>query len=89
MHLAVAVDRPVVSIFGPTDEVWIGPYGRKDAVARLHLPCSPCYLRSISKCPHNHACMRDLDAKDVIERAEKIIAGASNPQGRVPYCNQG
>src|SRR5207302_6915500 len=26
MHLAVALGRPVVSVFGPTDPVWIGPY---------------------------------------------------------------
>ena len=26
MHLAVALDRPVVSVFGPTDPVWAGPY---------------------------------------------------------------
>ena len=28
MHLTVAMGRPVVSVFGPTDPVWIGPYGR-------------------------------------------------------------
>jgi ADP-heptose:LPS heptosyltransferase len=32
MHLAVALARPVVSVFGPTDAVWIGPYRRHDAV---------------------------------------------------------
>jgi lipopolysaccharide heptosyltransferase I len=45
MHLAVSLDRPVVSVFGPTDAIWIGPYGRPDSVVRANLPCSPCYLR--------------------------------------------
>ena len=45
MHLAVALQRPVVSIFGPTDPVWAGPYKRDGAVLRVELPCSPCYLR--------------------------------------------
>ena len=45
MHLAVALERPVVSIFGPTDPVWAGPYKRDGAVLRVELPCSPCYLR--------------------------------------------
>jgi len=75
MHLAVAVNRPVVSIWGPTDEVWIGPYHRTDSVVRLKLACAPCYLRTVEKCPNEHACMRDLPAEDVIRRAEAILAG--------------
>ncbi len=79
MHLAVALERPVVSIFGPTDPLWIGPYGRPHAVVRLALPCSPCYLRSVRQCPYGHACMRDLDAQEVIDRAEQIL-NTSPPQ---------
>ncbi len=41
MHLAVALNRPVVSIFGPTDPVRIGPYGQPHSVVRTNLPCSP------------------------------------------------
>src|SRR5215471_8404991 len=73
MHLAVALNRPVVSIFGPTDRLWIGPYGLPDAVARLDLPCSPCYLRSLRRCPHDQACMRDVSAQAVIDRIEASV----------------
>jgi heptosyltransferase I len=74
MHLAVALGRPVVSIFGPTDPVWAGPYGRSDAVLRADLPCSPCYLRQLSKCMHNHDCMKQVTAAAVIGRVEGIVA---------------
>jgi lipopolysaccharide heptosyltransferase I len=74
MHLAVALDRPVVSIFGPTDPVWIGPYGRSDAVLQANLSCVPCYLRVLSRCPHDHACMTEVSAQAVIERAEAWLA---------------
>jgi len=72
MHLAVALDRPVVSIFGPTDPVWAGPYRRDGAVLRADLPCSPCYLRELSRCMYGHACMRDVSAAAVIERIESV-----------------
>ena len=74
MHLAAALDRPVVGIFGPTDPIWAGPYRRDTAVVRAELPCSPCYLRLLSRCAHNHDCMKDVSASAVIERAEKILA---------------
>jgi ADP-heptose:LPS heptosyltransferase len=73
MHLAVALDRPVVGIFGPTDPVWAGPYRRDGAVVRAPPPCSPCYLRQLSRCTHGHACMQDVTAKAVIDRIETII----------------
>jgi heptosyltransferase I len=74
MHLAVALDRPVVSVFGPTDPVWAGPFRRDGAVLRAELPCSPCYLRELSRCAHGHACMVNVTAGAVIERVESIVA---------------
>ena len=86
MHLAVALDRPVVSVFGPTDRIWIGPYGRPDAVLQASLPCSPCYLRQLSRCPNGHACMREVSAQAVIVRAESMLRnalpGAASPKAR-------
>jgi len=76
MHLAVALDRPVVSIFGPTDQIWIGPYHRPDAVLSANLSCSPCYLRKLSRCPHDHACMQAISADQVIARIETEVARA-------------
>jgi lipopolysaccharide heptosyltransferase I len=73
MHLAVALDRPVVSIFGPTDSVWIGPYHRANAVLQTDLACSPCYLRRLRYCQHGHACMRGVSPIAVIERAESVL----------------
>jgi lipopolysaccharide heptosyltransferase I len=79
MHLAVALGRPVVSVFGPTDPVWVGPYGRPDAVARVDLPCSPCYLRRLARCAHGHACMQGVTADMVIERLERALSAVARP----------
>jgi lipopolysaccharide heptosyltransferase I len=74
MHLAVALGRPVVSVFGPTDPVWIGPYRRPHAVVRADVPCSPCYLRKLSHCPHGHRCMREVTGAMVCAAVERALA---------------
>jgi heptosyltransferase I len=74
MHLAVALDRPVIGIFGPTDPIWAGPYQRDTTVLRADLPCSPCYLRALSRCRHEHACMTEISAQLVIDRIEPVLA---------------
>ena len=75
MHLAVALDRPVVSVFGPTDPIWAGPYRRTNAVLQATLACSPCYLRQLSRCNHAHACMQNIPASAVIDRVEATLRG--------------
>jgi lipopolysaccharide heptosyltransferase I len=74
MHLAVALRRPVVSLFGPTNPVHIGPYRQPESVMRVdHLACSPCNYRKLSQCPYEHACMRLLTASMVTARLERLL----------------
>jgi ADP-heptose:LPS heptosyltransferase len=74
MHLAVALERPVVSIFGPTDPVWVGPYRRPRSVVQATVGCAPCYLRRLRDCPHEHACMRDVTAAEVVAKIDEVLA---------------
>ena len=78
MHMAVALRRPVVSVFGPTDPLWIGPYGRPRGVLRADLPCAPCYFRQLKRCSSGHACMRAISAEAVIARVEEVLAEAQS-----------
>jgi lipopolysaccharide heptosyltransferase II len=80
MHLAVALGRPVVSVFGPTDPIWIGPYRRDNAVLQAKIPCAPCYLRALSRCPNDHACMKEITAQAVVERMETMLRRGSTGQ---------
>jgi lipopolysaccharide heptosyltransferase I len=73
MHIAVAEDRPVVSVFGPTSPVWIGPYGRPHAVVRADVGCSPCYLRRLKDCREGHRCMSEIKGGTVIERVKRVF----------------
>jgi heptosyltransferase-2 len=62
MHVASAVGRPVVAIFGPTDERATAPMGPHTLV-RHDVFCRPCLLRA---CPIDHRCLRRIDAADVV-----------------------
>ncbi|MGH7137754.1 MAG: lipopolysaccharide heptosyltransferase II, partial [Pirellulales bacterium] len=81
MHLAVAFDRPLVSVFGPTSAVLTGPYRRMDAVVQTHAPCSPCLLRKLSQCQHQHLCMEEVTTGMVIHRLESVLARAASRDG--------
>lgn len=70
MHIAVALQRPLVTLFGPTNPELTGPYGRLDHVARLNIPCSPCFSR---KCSHI-SCLNLLSTEPVAEMAREQLA---------------
>jgi lipopolysaccharide heptosyltransferase I len=73
MHIAAALGKPTVSIFGPTNPAQVGPYGQPASVVRLDLPCSPCNYRRLIQCPNNHACMRDLTVEMVMARIREVL----------------
>jgi heptosyltransferase II len=67
MHLAAAVDVPVVGIFGPTREWATSPLaGRRRipaAIVHTDVSCRPCMLRT---CPIDHRCMTGIAVGDVM-----------------------
>ena len=63
MHVAAALARPVIAIFGPTDERETAPAGAVAPVIITHdVWCRPCMLR---ECPLDHRCMRGVTAASV------------------------
>ena len=77
MHVAASLGKPMVSVFGPTNPVHIGPYERPESVVRVDLPCSPCNYRRLSQCPFDHACMKQVTSEMVVERVRKILTTAN------------
>jgi heptosyltransferase-2 len=69
MHVASAVGRPVVAIFGPTDERATAPMGPHTLV-RHDVFCRPCLLRA---CPIDHRCLRRIEAADVIKAVARHL----------------
>ncbi len=70
MHIAAALNRPLVTMFGPTSPIQTGPYNRLDTVVQIDIPCSPCFSRT---CSHQ-SCLRQLTIEPVLQLAESQLA---------------
>ena len=66
MHLAAAVDVPLVAIFGSTNPVTTSPVSQKARLIRHEVDCSPCLKPHCDKATHQ--CM-DLVTADEVARA--------------------
>jgi heptosyltransferase I len=69
MHIAAALRKPIIALFGPTDPAATGPHGQLESVLRTTtLPCVPCMK---SHCSYHEplACLRAITPMTVCERA--------------------
>lgn len=74
MHLATAVETPVIALFGPTVEQFgFFPYRAKSAVLQRELSCRPCSAHGGPRCPlKHHRCLQDLQPGDVLEALRRL-----------------
>ena len=62
MHIASALDVPMVAIFGSTNPVTTGPRSQNAVVVKSPADCSPCLK---PECPGDFHCMLDIEADKV------------------------
>ena len=71
MHVAAALDRPLVAVYGSSDPGFTPPLSPTSRVVSMGLQCSPCFQR---QCPKGHLdCLRKLTPDRVLDRLAELL----------------
>ncbi len=72
MHVAAALGRPVVALFGPTEPRRTGPYGQLDRVLQFRPPCGPC-MKSVCRAENQLECLHRTTPETVARRVMEVL----------------
>lgn len=71
MHVAAALNVPLIAIFGSTNPLTTGPLGLKSKIIRIPIECSPCLK---PECPKGHLnCMDQIDVDMVFKAVKEVL----------------
>jgi lipopolysaccharide heptosyltransferase II len=73
MHVAAALRKPLIALFGPTDPRRTGPYGQASAVLQSRVPCVPCLTPRCHN-PKPLECLYTLTPELVLQRMEACLS---------------
>jgi heptosyltransferase-2 len=79
MHLAAALNVPLVAIFGPQSERKFGPWGAKEScrIISRRFPCHPCRQKFFTECepgPEGRPlCLESIGIDEVIEEINHLM----------------
>ena len=72
MHIAAALNRPLVAVYGSTSSDHTPPMNDQREILSLNLECSPCFKR---ECPLGHTnCMNQLGPDKVLGALDRLTS---------------
>ncbi len=71
MHIAAVMNTPTVAIFGPTDPVVNGPFGKGHHLITKQVHCSPCREFNCQSLE----CLRTISPEEVFQAVEETMSG--------------
>jgi len=78
MHLAAALGRPIVALFGPTLPAHFSPWKARAVILERKLACRPCRQRT---CPYsNYPCIKGIEAEEVAAASLELLRTCGQPQ---------
>lgn len=80
MHVAVAMDVPLVSMFGASPVTGFYPYNNKSVVLKTPVPCHPCYEHSCRK--GDLECMYSITVDTVLDKTLELARLHGGEAGR-------
>lgn len=71
MHIAAALNVPLIAVFGPTDPVRFGPLGiNSRLIIKNDFPCRPCF----DYCNYHEAlCLKGINTREVLAVVDKHL----------------
>jgi heptosyltransferase-2 len=72
MHIAAALGRPLVAVYGATSPGFTPPLNDNATIVASDIDCAPCFQR---ECPlGHHGCMRYTPVERIAEEVETLLA---------------
>lgn len=85
MHVGVAMNVPIVTMFGASPVPGFYPYDAKDVLIKTPAPCHPCGLH---RCPwegeENLSCMKRIPPAAVLRHVYRLLAEYGEQAGNIP-----
>ena len=76
MHVAAALDKPIVALYGSTSPDFTPPLSNKSKLLFTDIDCRPCFQR---ECPLEHKkCLTELEPSRAVAAIEELVPAGHN-----------